>query len=201
MPRRAIARAPQKSSASTGVRCIEWLSDLASTSRNNISKNATHRVGIFRALKIGSACPQSNPEEIMRKLTLNATCVALAAAAIAVVGVSTVRAEELMMKKLNVPFSFLVGDVRMPAGEYAIRETSSTGVLEIVSADRKHVALTATIPDAYLPAKEGNIEVVFQKFGGDYFLSRIEPASGNDRQVLLTPSIMEREIIKAERAN
>jgi hypothetical protein len=137
----------------------------------------------------------------MRKLTLKATCVALATAAIAVAGASTARAEELVMNKLTVPFSFLVGNVRMPAGEYAIRKTSSTGVLEVVSADRKHVALTSTIPDSYMPAKEGNTEVVFQKFGGDYFLSRIEPASGNDRQVILTPSIMEREIIKAERAN
>jgi len=137
----------------------------------------------------------------MRKLTLKATCVALATAAIAVAGASTASAAELVMNKLHVPFSFLVGDVRMPAGEYAIRKTSSTGVLEIVSADRKHVALTSTIPDSYLPSKEGSTEVVFQKFGGDYFLSRIEPASGNDRQVLLTPSIMEREIIKAERAN
>jgi hypothetical protein len=135
----------------------------------------------------------------MRKLTLKATCVALATAAIAVAGASTARAEELVMNKLNVPFSFLVGDVRMPAGQYAVRETISAGVLEIVSADGEHVALTTTLP--YRPAKASRNQLVFQKFGHDYFLSRIEPSGGNDREVLLTPSIMERDIMKAERAN
>ena len=36
----------------TVARCIEWLSDLVSTSRNNTSKNAACRLGTFRALKI-----------------------------------------------------------------------------------------------------------------------------------------------------
>jgi hypothetical protein len=135
----------------------------------------------------------------MRKLTLKATCLAIATAAMALGGASTAWAEELVMTRAHVPFAFIVGDVRMPAGVYEVRETSSTDVLEIVSQNGDHAALTTTIP--FVPAKAGKNGLVFERFGHDYFLSRIEPTSGNDREVLLTPSIMEREIIKAERAN
>ena len=135
----------------------------------------------------------------MRKLTLNATCVAIATAAMALAGASTARAEELVMTRVHVPFAFIVGDVRMPAGVYEVRETSSDGVLEIVSENGHQVALATTIP--LVPGEAGKNGLVFERFGHDYFLSRIEPTSGNDREVLLTPSIMEREILKSDRAN
>ena len=136
----------------------------------------------------------------MRKLTLKATCVAIATAAIAVAGASTARAEQLVMTKVHVPFAFIVGDVRMPAGVYEVREASTgEGVLEIASENGHHVALTDTLP--FVAAKADKNGLVFEKFGRDYFLSRIEPTHGNDREVLLTPKIMEREIIKTDRAN
>jgi hypothetical protein len=135
----------------------------------------------------------------MRKLTLKGTCVAIATAAMALAGASTARAEELVMTKVHVPFAFIVGDVRMPAGVYEVRETSSDGVLEIVSENGHRVALATTIP--FVPGKADQNGLVFERFGHDYFLSRIEPTGGNDREVLLTPSIMEREILKSDRAN
>ena len=72
-------------------------------------------------------------------------------------------------------------------------------ILEIVSADGRHLALTPTIPSG--PDQGSHqTELVFEKVGHEYFLSRVEPSGGNDREIVLTPSIMEREIVKAGRA-
>ena len=136
----------------------------------------------------------------MKKLTRKAACAALAVAAILVVGASTARADEVVLTSLKVPFSFMVGDVRLPAGDYSVREASiGKDVLEIVSADGRHLALTSTIPGT--PDQADKTQLVFQKFGNDYFLSRIELPAGTEREVILTPHIMEREAAKAARAN
>jgi hypothetical protein len=124
----------------------------------------------------------------------------LAVAAILVVGASTARAEEIVLTNLKVPFAFMVGDVRLPAGDYSVREASmGEDVLEIVSADGHHLALASTIPGT--PDRADKTQLVFQKFGNEHFLSRLALGSGDEREVILTPHIMEREIAKAARAN
>jgi len=137
----------------------------------------------------------------MTMLTLKTAGVALATAAIAIGGATMARADETIVTSLKVPFAFIVGDVRLPAGEYAVRAVSeSADMLEIVSADGRHVALTLTVP--YVPDQTWHDgELVFQKFGDEYFLSRVEPANGNDREIILTPAVVEREVVKAVRAN
>jgi hypothetical protein len=135
----------------------------------------------------------------MKKLTRKAACALLAVAAILVVGASTARADEIVLTNLKVPFAFMVGDVRLPAGDYSVREASmGEDVLEIVSTDGHHLALASTIPGA--PDRD-KTQLVFQKFGNEYFLSRLALGSGDEREVILTPYIMEREIAKAARAN
>ena len=135
----------------------------------------------------------------MNKLTRKAACAALAVAAIVVVGASRARADEIVLTNLKVPFSFMVGDVRLPAGNYTVREASmGEDVLEMVSADGRHSALASTIPGT--PGRDDKTQLVFQKFGNDYFLSRIAH-EGDEREVILTPHLMEREIAKAARAN
>ena len=135
----------------------------------------------------------------MNKLTRKAVCAALAVAAILVVGASRARADEIVLTNLRVPFSFMVGDVRLPAGDYTVREASmGEDVLEIVSTDGRSLALASTIPGT--PGRDDKTQLVFQKFGSDYFLSRIAH-EGDEREVILTTHIMEREIAKAARAN
>jgi hypothetical protein len=135
----------------------------------------------------------------MKKLTRKAACAALAAAAILVAGVSLARADEVVVTDLKVPFSFMVGDARLPAGDYTVREASmGEDVLEVVSTNGHHSALASTIPGT--PDRGDKTQLVFQKFGNDYFLSRIAH-EGDERDVILTPHIMEREIAKAARAN
>ena len=35
---------------------------------------------------------------------------------------------------------------------------------------------------------------MFEKFGNQYFLARVVPEAGDERAIVLTPSIMEREL-------
>ena len=136
----------------------------------------------------------------MNKLTRNAVCAGFAVAAILIVGASRARADETVLTNLKVPFSFMVGDVRLPAGDYTVREPSMCeDVLEIVSTDGHHLALASTISGT--PDRDDKTQVVFQKFGNDYFLSRIDLPAGYEREVILTPHIMERDIAQAARAN
>jgi hypothetical protein len=104
----------------------------------------------------------------------------------------------LSQPHLKVPFSFLVGDVRLPAGDYTVREASiGKDVLEIVSADGQHAALASTIPAT--PDNADKTQLVFRKFGHDYFLSRIAH-EGDEREIILTPHLMERDVANAARA-
>jgi len=134
----------------------------------------------------------------MNKLTQKAACAALAVAAILIAGASRARADEIVATDLKVPFSFLVGDVRLPAGDYTVREASmGKDVLEIVSADGQHAALASTIPAT--PDNADKTQLVFRKFGHDYFLSRIAH-EGDEREIILTPHLMERDVANAARA-
>ena len=56
----------------------------------------------------------------MNNLTRKAACAAVAVAAILVVGASRARADETVATNLKVPFAFMVGDVRLPAGDYTV---------------------------------------------------------------------------------
>jgi hypothetical protein len=134
----------------------------------------------------------------MKKLMLKTAGVVLATATLAVVGASAASADEVVMTNVKVPFAFIVGDARLPAGDYTVRQASAgLDVLEIVSVDGRHAALITTVPSTPDPADKN--EVVFEKVGQEHFLSRIEPSDGNDREIILTPHIMEREIVKAGR--
>jgi len=124
--------------------------------------------------------------------------VVLAAAAITLAGASVARADQTLATHVKVPFAFLVNGVRLPAGDYIVKTISDDGeVLAIISADERHIAFTPTIPlnetDNALPNAP---QLVFEKFGGTHFLSRVIPADGNDREIVLTPAIMEHEIMK-----
>jgi hypothetical protein len=131
----------------------------------------------------------------MKKQIVRMSAVLVAIGAIALGGASAARADETLTK-VKVPFAFFVNDVRLPAGDYIVREVSAGGqVLEIVSKDGRHVVFTPTIP--FNETSQSNTaELVFEKFDGAYFLSRIDPADGNDREIVLTPARMEHEIIR-----
>ena len=121
-------------------------------------------------------------------LTANAM-MALAVAVIGLAFASPARADERLTA--NVPFEFIVGHVRLPAGNYVISEASANGVLAIQSADRRHNVLVLTNGDSgKAPAQP---ELVFRRFEGQNFLSRVTDGYALEREILLTPGRMERE--------
>jgi hypothetical protein len=119
-------------------------------------------------------------------------------AAVAMAGASARAASAADLIDAKVPFAFVVNGVRLPAGSYVVRQMDDgSGVLAIISTDGRRFVFTNTIPaEADRPASDA--ELVFQKFEGQLFLSRIVPASGTEREIILTPSIMETELAKTD---
>jgi len=134
----------------------------------------------------------------MKTLILKVSWVVLATAAIAVGSASAARADERIVTNAKVPFAFIVGDVRLPAGDYDVQEMADgSPVVAIVSADGKKAALTLTIPWSSMGETAAQPELLFEKFGSEYFLARVVPLDRDGREIVLTPSTMEREIVKA----
>jgi hypothetical protein len=83
--------------------------------------------------------------------------------------------------EVKVPFTFHVGDARLPAGTYRIHvfDDNDTSVLEITSADGTTSALFHVNDlQANNPPKEG--ELIFNKVGNHYFLSQLFDAGNAD---------------------
>jgi len=112
--------------------------------------------------------------------------------AITIGSASAARADQLVVA--HVPFAFIVGDSRLPAGDYIVKELdSSPGVIEIASAHGHQSILTLTMEWSAVetPARP---QLVFEKFEDQYFLARVIREDGNDRELMLTPAVMEREV-------
>jgi hypothetical protein len=98
----------------------------------------------------------------------------------------------------NVPFEFIVGHVRLAAGSYVVSETSTPGVLSIATVDRRHKMLVLTNADGgKAPAQP---ELVFRRYEGQLFLARVTDGYAIERELPLTPSIMNqaRQVATAE---
>jgi hypothetical protein len=135
----------------------------------------------------------------MKNVVGNLSWVVLVTAVISVAGASVARADERVVAK--VPFAFLVGDVRLPAGEYVVEETSDgPGVVAIASADGARTVLTITIPASTSAEAIAQPDLVFEKFSDQYFLSRVDLQNGEDREIVLTPAIMEKDIARSAKA-
>ncbi len=95
---------------------------------------------------------------------------AIALLAIATISATTgVLAQERAVKA-NVPFNFSVGEEMLPAGEYILSSPAS-GVVKIQSANRQFVAEVSASP-SYRETDAG-IQLVFDRYGSEYFLHRI----------------------------
>jgi hypothetical protein len=120
----------------------------------------------------------------MRKLSGNVLRTFVATGLAAVATASVARADERIVAR--VPFDFIVGDSRLPAGAYVVTNVSNDpGVMSIASADGRHFVYTLTIPSSSIqtPAQP---ELVFEKFENEYVLARVAPADGDEREIVLT---------------
>ena len=133
----------------------------------------------------------------MKRLITKASLVFAATMLIAVGMTSSARADERVITKAQVPFPFIVGNVRLPAGHYVVKEVASgSGVLEVASPNGRECALSITISS---PAEHESAapKLVFEKFGNEHFLARVVPWNGDERDIILTPASMERQLVKA----
>jgi hypothetical protein len=146
----------------------------------NDSPVYTNEVGSLRKGRI---------EVVMReRLGLKVLMVA-ALTTVGLVSASPARADERLTA--NVPFDFIAGSSRFPAGNYVVAETSTSGVFLIASADSRHSAFVLTNADS--PKGSGQPELVFRRYEGQNFLSQITDGIDTSREIALTPRLMNRE--------
>jgi hypothetical protein len=78
--------------------------------------------------------------------------------------------------RANIPYSFVVNNTTLPAGTYVITVAAPYGtdltVLEIRSANAKTAVLFDT-ESAAVPGRATQTELVFDKIGDTYFLSKV----------------------------
>jgi hypothetical protein len=95
----------------------------------------------------------------------------------------------------NVPFAFMVGDTKRPAGKYEIKALDDiANVLELRSEDgRTSVFVDAENIITKGERIESKNELVFDKVGDQYFLSQVWEA-GSSSGSALVKSMMERRL-------
>jgi hypothetical protein len=76
--------------------------------------------------------------------------------------------------EVNIPFQFYAANVKLPAGKYVVHtlNDSDLKVMEITAADGSTSALFG-VEDAEANAAPRKSELIFNKYGNRYFLTRI----------------------------
>jgi hypothetical protein len=75
---------------------------------------------------------------------------------------------------IKVPFTFHIENTKLPAGEYMIRAIDSAAPLDLILTNLKDtVDVDFLTSAAWTDSPSTQPELEFQKFGNEYFLSRI----------------------------
>jgi hypothetical protein len=80
-------------------------------------------------------------------------------------------AQHSELMRINVPFNFIAENQRMEAGQYTIQPLLN-GRLLIRSADGKIATTVLSLPAPMQSTATGS-QVVFHRYGGDYFLAAL----------------------------
>ena len=128
----------------------------------------------------------------MKRLTVK-TIRILAVALLSIAGAATARADDDQIVA-KVPFSFIVNGAQMPAGTYIVKPASGDQrVVLIESSDGRQGAFSLTVPLGS-EVRVAAPELVFEKRENQYFLTRLIPADGNEREIPPTHAPSEREV-------
>jgi hypothetical protein len=92
----------------------------------------------------------------------------------------------------NVPFSFRVGDVLLPAARYDILPSGAQSVLILRGGGQQRLMAVGAAENV-TPSK--NTKLVFNRYGSSYFLTQIW-VEGNSRGSQLPKTQMEKEIAR-----
>lgn len=92
---------------------------------------------------------------------------------------TTAASAQTVNVKATVPFSFIVGRLTLPAGEYALQTVNSGQVLAMTNPDAKITKLVlSNACESQRAASE--TKLIFHRYGDRYFLSQIW-TEGNNR--------------------
>ena len=95
----------------------------------------------------------------------------------------------------NVPFDFSVNNKTLSAGKYTIVKPAMNGVIIVRGEDRKSVvSLTATTTQS-----TPTTQLVFHRYGSQYFLAKIEIEGGNGMELPKTKAEREAAQKSSER--
>ena len=111
---------------------------------------------------------------------------------------SPVSARSSAVMWASIPFEFTVGKTVLPAGQYTVKtDYVSSGVLLIQGSDGGHSVMILT-NTAYANHSMDETLLVFNRYGSQYFLSKVWTA-GTDEGCELRKTPAEREISRAYR--
>src|SRR5262245_9809353 len=114
---------------------------------------------------------------------------------LAVIGSSKTNVQITSSISLQTKFPFTVGNTKLPAGDYSIKQMENDPeIMEISSEDGKTAVLFEILSakDSATPLRS---EVIFRKYGDDYVLSEIYE-SGNNIGAIVPKSHTERQYAK-----
>ena len=92
---------------------------------------------------------------------------------VALTALTPVKAQSDLQLRVTVPFAFMVGDARFPAGDYSLRpHITVQGVLMLTNWDeRRTMVFLAQSAERLIP--QGEAKLVFYRYGDEYFLRQI----------------------------
>jgi hypothetical protein len=104
--------------------------------------------------------------------------------------VPATQAQSIMLKA-NIPFDFVVGEKRLPSGEYHVKSLNPV-LTQIQSKDGHSTAIVLTTGMQAAKISDAG-KLVFNRYSDQYFLSKIwAPSSDSGRE--LPKSRLEREV-------
>lgn len=127
----------------------------------------------------------------MQKRLIGKMWMVFAAALMVLGSAGSARAEQEVV--VRVPFDFIAGGVRLPAGKYFVAQQGQTQLVSIESADRRHFAFVLMNP-MLLDRAGAQSRLVFERVGAEHFLSQIVGDGKEGLELLLKPAEMEREL-------
>jgi hypothetical protein len=107
------------------------------------------------------------------------TCFILTAGLTALFGSLVLTAQD-QKEKANIPFAFQTSDRTLPAGEYAVQETSTRGVLKLSDSDGHAIFVPSYLADTGATA---NPRLIFRCYGKERMLSQIWMEDGSGYSV------------------
>ena len=97
----------------------------------------------------------------------------------------------------KIPFEFAVGQKVLPPGTYSITQVTSR-IIELQNLDRRTSVFVSTFASDYVSQKPK--EMVFHKYGNQYFLHEVRGGLGQF-SLGLSPSKLEKEIQRQAATN